>query len=189
MSAPDRGFALMKAPLVLARAYDASPFVRERNNYTKQLRDLLPQVRPANYSGIGRYPLNATYDHEEPGWQWANHQRHVGEELARLALAEALGVAGDGLPTEEWLIDGPWLVPGLAYFEIFVSLLARPGTYEIIEVARYPMRTESASIGFDVGYWASGNFSLICDTAVWPLWHPPPTEALAEISAGLSHLN
>jgi hypothetical protein len=106
-----------------------------------------------------------------------------------LALAEALGVAGDGLPNEEWLIDGPWLVPDLARAKEVVGLLGRQGTYEIIEVARYPSRTDAVSIGFDVGFWASGNFSLVCDTAVWPLWHPPPPEALVAISAGLSRLN
>lgn len=189
MSAPDRGVTLMKSPLVLARAYDSSPFVRERGNYVNQLRDLLPEVRPASYRGIGRYPLNADYDYEEPGWQWANRERPVGEELARLALAEALGVAGDGFPNEEWLIDGPWLVPDLACAKEIFGYTEQPNTYEIIEVARYPSRTNRASIGFDVGYWASGNFSILCDTAIWPIWHPPPPEALAAISAGLSCLN
>jgi hypothetical protein len=187
MSAPDRGFALMKFPQMLARAFESSPFARNFESCVGQLRDSLPHVRPENYRGIGRYPINADYDYPEPGWQWSDRpEPPIGE---RLALAEALGVGGDNFPNEEWLIDGPWLIPDLACAKGVADLLESQNIYEIIEVARYPSRTDAASIGFDVGWWASGNFSLICDTAVWPIWHPAPPDAMTAFSANLSLLN
>ena len=138
MSAPDFGFAFMKSPLVLDRAYASSPFVRGRATYINKLRGMLSHVQPTSYCGIGRYSLNADYDYVEPGWQWTDHERPDGEELAQLALAEALGVAGTSLPDEEWLINGPWLVPDLACAKEIVSLLERRSAYEIIQGARYP---------------------------------------------------
>lgn len=189
MSAPDRGFALMKLPQALATTFEASPLVGKYRGDFDKLRKSFPQARPAQYRGIGRNPINADYDLVEPGWQGANGELPIGEERARLALAEALGITGDGLPDEEWLIDGPWLVPSLACARKIFGYIERPGRYEIIEAARFPSRTRTESIGFDVGYWASGNFSILCDTAIWPIWHPPPSDVPAEISDCLSCLN
>ncbi len=147
-------------------------------------------MRPELYRGIGRYPLNADYDRGDPGWQWTKRDKTSGEERARERLAaEILGVDRDNLPEEEWLIDGPWLVPDLPLAEELLDLIEKRGDYEIIRAARYPSTTNGASLGFDVGYWASGNFSLVCDTAIWPLWHPPDVEALPHLKSHLDHLN
>jgi hypothetical protein len=187
MSAPDHGFVFMRTPTALARAYEESPFAGANEAYLVSLRDALPRVDPASYRGTGRYPLNASYDYKDPGWQWDKGQPRVAEELGRLAVEEALGdwrVTG-----EEWLIDGPWLLPDISCALQVRGFLEQPDAYELVEVALYPSRTGAASLGFDVGYWASGNFSLICDTAVWPLWHPPPMEAMSGLGAMLAGLN
>jgi hypothetical protein len=59
----------------------------------------------------------------------------------------------------------------------------------MIEVACYPSRTTAPAVGFDVGWWASGNFSIVCDAVVWPLWHPPPVEAMPAMAEYLQGLN
>jgi hypothetical protein len=187
MNAPVHGFAFMRTPVELTQAYDKSPFARANEAYLISLRDVLPRINPANYRGIGRYPINASYDYKDPGWQWDKGKPRVAEELGRLAVEEVLGdwrVTG-----EEWLIDGPWLLPDISCARQVRNFLEQPDAYELVEVALYPSRTGAAPLGFDVGYWASGNFSLICDTAVWPLWHPPPMEAMSGLGATLAILN
>ena len=177
----------MRRPVDLAMAYDRSPFSKARSDYLAELRRALAGLDPAKYRGVGRYPLNASYDYEDPGWQWERGQPRGAEGLGRLAMEEVLGdwrVTG-----EEWLIDGPWLLPDIASVRHVRSFLEQPDAYELVEVALHPAHTRAEPLGFDVGYWASGNFSLICDSAVWPLWHPPPKEALASIGPLLNALN
>jgi hypothetical protein len=187
MTAPAHGFAFMRKPSELARAYTASPFAGANNHYLSNLRNALPKLKPANYRGIERSPINASYDHPDPGWQRENRKPHPVEELGRHAVADILP---DWIATdEEWLIDGPWLLPDLESAGQVAGFFERPDAHELVEVALYPLRTEAAPLGFDVGYWASGNFSLVCDTAVWPLWHPAPLEALSRLSPLLDVLN
>jgi len=80
-------------------------------------------------------------------------------------------------------------LPDIAAASQVRSFLEQPDSYELIEVARHPARTRANPLGFDVGYWASGNFSLISDVALWPLWHPPPIEALSSLAPLLNALN
>ena len=89
----------------------------------------------------------------------------------------------------EWLIDRPWLIPSLEPAVEVLHLVSVAKEYELIEVAHHPVRTRRSSIGFDIGYWASGNFSIICDSLVWPLWHPPPPEAFQSLSCYAKKLN
>ncbi|HJU04895.1 MAG TPA: hypothetical protein VJ692_07045 [Nitrospiraceae bacterium] len=125
-------------------------------------------MRPEQYRGIGRYALNADYG-SDPGWQWSSSEKASGEEIARKRLAEILGVNGRDVSHEVWLIDGPWLVPNLDLAKELIELLENPSAYEIVEMTRYPSKTSCLSLGFDVGYWASGNFS--CEgTAQIPSW-------------------
>jgi hypothetical protein len=177
----------MRTAKDLAVAYSESPFCNARTDYLRELRGALTWIEPASYRGIGRYPLNASYDHQDPGWQWEKAKPRLAEGLGRLAVEEILGdwrVTG-----EEWLIDGPWLLPDMAAANHVRTFLEQPDGYELVEVARYPAQTHATPLGFDVGYWASGNFSIICDVAVWPLWHPPPTEALPGLARLLNALN
>lgn len=187
MSAPTRGFALMRQPAELAEAYDRSPFAKAMADYLPALRRAIAGLDRASYRGVGRYPLNASYDYVDPGWQWEKGARRSGEGFGRLAIEEMLGdwrVTG-----EEWMIDGPWLLPDLASVRHVLSFLERTDAYELVEVALHPESTQSEPLGFDVGYWASGNFSLICDSGIWPLWHPPPKEVFSLLAKLLAPLN
>jgi hypothetical protein len=44
-------------------------------------------------------------------------------------------------------------------------------------------------LGYDVGYWSGDHFSLINDTLVAPLWHPPQPEDFQELAAHAHELN
>jgi hypothetical protein len=60
--------------------------------------------------------------------------------------------------------------------------------YEIVELCSAP-EFPNDMLGFDLGYWGGGNFSILCDAAIWPRWHPPDPEALAELYRVLRELN
>jgi hypothetical protein len=190
MNAPDTGFALMQLPSVLNSAYQSSPFVTDAEKEIQNLRKTLPFILPNQYRGIGRYPFNADYDYALPGWQWSGNKAQKDQDRkARARLREILGIKDDDLPQDVWLINGPWLLPELSHAREILDLLSSPEKFEIVEAARLPSRIKGASLGFDVGYWASGNFSLICDCAIWPLWHPPVIDALPELARKVAGLN
>lgn len=179
----------MRRSLSLARAYDCSPVAQARAADVVRARAALPNLNPENYRGIGRYALNADYDHKDPGWQWSKERSGVDERLGTLALEEALGLEKGVWREDDWLIDGPWLLPDMNAALHVRSFIEDMAAFELVEVARYPFRTARPSLGFDVGWWGSGNFSIVCDAVVWPLWHPPPAAAIPILVEGLSKLN
>lgn len=189
MSAPDSGYALVRLPGPLDADFGSSPLAKESGDYLERIRESLGFVAPQRYRGIGRYPLNADYTHVAPGRQWDVKLPAENDAGAMGRLREMLGIKGIEFPEEGWLIDGPWLIPGLPAARELQRLLEQPELFEIVEVARFPARTSTAGLGFDLGYWASGNFSLICDCAVWPIWHPPHLDALDELHRLLGSLN
>jgi hypothetical protein len=185
MSAPDSGYALMKRADVLERAYASSPVAKK----TADVGRTLSFIQRYRYRGIGRYPLNADYPYVEPGWQWSERLTADLDAAARSRLRQIVGSDVGILAQDEWLIDGPWLIPDLKMAAELMQLLSAPREYELMEVARYPARTTRTPLGFDVGYWASGGFSLICDSMVWPIWHPPDVEALDHLARHAAILN
>jgi hypothetical protein len=69
------------------------------------------------------------------------------------------------------------------------ALLDRPEDYELVLLERDLSGPGSSVLGYDVGYWASHHFSLICDTLVMPLWHPPQPEDFGELAELARRLN
>ncbi len=45
------------------------------------------------------------------------------------------------------------------------------------------------TIGFDVGCWGSGHFSLIADAMIIPQWHPCPPQQLGSLESWARVLN
>ncbi|HPD45596.1 MAG TPA: hypothetical protein P5279_04825 [Anaerohalosphaeraceae bacterium] len=68
-------------------------------------------------------------------------------------------------------------------------LLDRSERWEIIRVRREVFAPGADTLGFDVGYWNSDHTSLIADSAVTPMWHPPAPEDWAETAEKLAGLN
>ena len=179
----------MRSAGPLNQAYEASPIAQEYQEEFSQLRQAFGFPRADRYGGNGRYPLNADYPYQPPGWQWSREEFIDVDAIARSQLCDVLGIVEGQLPKEDWLIDGPWLIPDIKRAQELKRLTVSPEQFEIIEVARHPVRTKTPSIGYDIGYWAYGNFSLICDCAVWPLWHPPDPSDNKELAKWLGNLN
>ena len=102
---------------------------------------------------------------------------------ARLRFFE---LVGDDIAESDF--DGD-LLPDLdAAREVF-SLLESPDDYEIIRLVRESFLDDVDCLGFDVGYWGGDHYSIICDSAVRPTWHPPRPESFEELAGQLTRIN
>ena len=81
------------------------------------------------------------------------------------------------------------MLPACAAAAQVRDLLDHPEDYEIVSVSRDVSASAYASFSFDVGYWGGDHFSLICDVAVAPRWHPPDPSDYAELADRLRGFN
>ena len=175
-----RAFALMRHPVELEAAFVESPHYKRGQAFIDPLRALLPIDLASRYRGIGRFPFTE-FPERGPGWQ-GNAEYDDGEAKARALLAAFLGPYDMVTPYPR-----AFLTQGSQAANVRTALV-REDAYEIIELC-----TQSEApmdlLGFDVGYWDGGNFSILCDAAVWPTWHPPEPEAIAELARRVAGLN
>lgn len=179
-------FALVKQPDRVLEEYARSDFAISNRDELARLRACLHRLDPSHYRGISRRPLTAFRDMspaeiedlERRGWDFRTNERAL-RLLRSLAIPSPLND-----PSEEG-----FLLWTLADAERIRELLDRPGDYEIVRLLRDPMGLPASFLGFDVGYWGSDHFSLICDSAIMPRWHPPDREDYDELAANLDRLN
>ena len=143
------------------------------------------QVGPlpfTHYRGIGRYPFTE-YPVPDPGWQGSGNPNDDDQEPAARALLEGFLSADD--------YETPYpraFVSNLEQAHQIRAALKAPGKFEIVELCMQPERPAEL-LGFDIGYWGGGNFSILCDAAIWPIWHPPEPKAFEALSAFTRKLN
>jgi hypothetical protein len=175
-----RAFALMRQPDQLEAAFVSSPHYRRAQAVFDSLRAALPAGLPLHYRGIGRFPFTE-YPERGPGWQ-GEPVADDGEARARELLVRSLGPWDYQTPSPRAFLSEHRLATGVH------TALLQTQAYEIVEICVFP-EVPSELLGFDVGYWGGGNFSILCDTAIWPTWHPPTVEAIPELVRHVTHLN
>jgi len=177
------GFALMKMPQALNAAYELSPFAQRNRDEIVRLRETITAVNPAAYRGIERWPLSEISE-PDPGWVAATPPitLRTHDDNARQRLLEILGAdhACEHYPC--------CLVPTLAQARELRRLAARPEEYELVRLSR-GNPDSGRLLGFDVGDWGGGNYSILCDSIIWPIWHPPVPAALGDLTHHAESLN
>ena len=176
-----RAYALMRRAAELEEAYRSSPFYERARAHLDALRAALGAVPFSSYRGIGRYPFTE-YPESEPGWQWADIKPDESEPEARAVLARFLGVDDHQTPYPR-----SFLAQASHAKEVHATL-TRPEKYEIVELCASPDHPQNL-LGFDIGYWGGGNFSILCDAVIWPLWHFPTPDAFSELAQFAGKLN
>jgi len=176
-----RAYALMQRPLELEAIYRSSPLYERWHCEIDAIRSRLPDRLRQCYRGIGRYPFTE-YPELGPGWQWSAGSADDIEPEARKLMLGFLGAYDYETKSPRAFLE---------HAEHLKAVLAalHSTTYEMVELctgAEYPQNL----LGFDVGYWGGGNFSILCDVVVWPVWHPPtrdmlplPAQAFRELNA------
>lgn len=176
-----RAYALMRYPNQLEASFMSSPYTARHSSYLEELRTVLKNVLFAEYRGIGRYPFTE-YPEPEPGWQWEKNKLTDDEPVARSLFTSFIPTDDDSVPYPRAILDK------VDQARAVQQALVNPEKYELVELCTLPDRPCEA-FGFDVGYWGGGNFSILCDVALWPLWHPAVAEAFSELPSFLGDLN
>jgi hypothetical protein len=172
--------------------YHATELVRKNLQSLKQIRDAVAFVEARNYRGISREPLMPWSSIDERLLQRGVPTR---VDLRREQTARRRFLEMVGEDREEWdhyvfgVDYNKALISSLRIARELYGVLDKPEDWEIVELARETYGTDYDVVGFDIGYWGSDNFSLICDTVVTPRWHPPAEEDLAELAQRLRGLN
>jgi hypothetical protein len=84
------------------------------------------------------------------------------------------------------------IVPTIENARELFTPLENPSEYEIVRLSQSSADEacdHENDLGFDIGYWGSDSYSIICDSAIWPRWHGPPDDVLPELAKRLAELN
>ena len=147
------------------QTYDNLDFVKKNQDNLNQLRLLLNFLNPNQYKGFGRQHLTSHpyYPTGQSGLSEEIQENDSWDNLnARKKLAE-LEYSSES--------NDEFYFQKLQDAEHVYGLLDSKAYYEIIEVSDERVIT-SKTLGFDIGTWWS-SYSLIADTFIIPMWHPP----------------
>jgi hypothetical protein len=172
-------------PTALVRAYDESMRTHEAVQLFQRLCESLKPLPREAYRGSSRLPLmplpslnpEILRTFEETGCDVKTEQAARRRFLALVGEEDSAGDFDEDL------------LPDLAAARDVFSFLASPTEYEIVQLAREPFLVDVDCLGFDVGYWGGDHYSIICDSAVRPLWHPPQSECFDELARELKMVN
>jgi hypothetical protein len=177
----------------LVVAHEADFFRKGGQEYLRSLWSALDFINPKDYRGIAREPLEPWSLTDE---RLLREKADTLKDIHQDETARRRFLALNREDREEWITryrDG-WnyntaLIQELNVAQELQRLVDTPEDFEIIEVARSTFGTKFDFLGFDIGYWGSDHFSLICDSVVMPRWHPPEPELFEELGKHLYCLN
>lgn len=180
------GHILILRPDLDLERYEVADFTKANRHHLKRLRDLLNFINPINYRGTGRdffdtwpYMVNSKGEVE----LYEDNDSTIHDNLtARKKLAELEGKAGNHDSFDDLTF---YSLPDM--LEVF-GLLESKDDYEIIQFLENEPNTTLHTLGFDIGYLAT-DYSVIADTAIKPIWHPPDFEDMGDIIEHLRKLN
>ena len=181
----DGGFLVVRTPASWYREFEVRAHSLEFEqgwgegwaDYRKRVRAEFPKVDPASYEGIDRAPmerwdpdLNARLPKEYADDRDVAAQRTI---LARLGP--------DPDPLYEVESFAAELLPDLGLAAEVAAAADCPDEWEVIQVRRVLDGVRSTTLGFDIGYWGRGWYSILRDCVIAPQWHPTPPEAFAAL--------
>jgi hypothetical protein len=175
-------FALMKMPALLNAAYERRPVVQRNWDELRQLRQAFRGVDPTAYRGIERFPLSEIPESFAGSDEVTTSSSSIVDDAeARRRLIEILGDHEcDHYPCS--------MVETFAQAHELMLLMDHPEEYEVVRLSRGDSG-KGALFGFDVGYWGGGNYSILCDSVIWPMWHGPVPAAFNDLSHHVACLN
>lgn len=187
-----RGFVLLRKADKVVAEYNASDIAQKNLVFLEQIRKAVSFLDPRDYRGISREPLLPWSSIDE---ELLKSGARTLADLKREQKARRKFVQISGEDREQWdhYVDGTdynkALMLSLDVAKALHGFLDNAEDYEIVEVAREKWGTDYELLGYDIGFWDSGDFSAICDTVVMPRWHAPDVIDLTELADRLRGLN
>ncbi len=179
-----RGYLLVRHPQFALRNYEGCPFAVENKSELEKLRAAFGCIDASAYRGFDRQQLMPFPSLNEAIIQsFRDNGIDMDSDSAarrfyhdKLAEEQAHGeIDGDG---DEFST--------LADAREVWSRLCEPDTYEIILIS-VTGEASGELLGYDVGWFS--NYSIINDTFVRPIWHPPDPDDYAEMNGFAQGMN
>jgi hypothetical protein len=137
------------------------------------------------YRGISRFPIQPLPS-PNPEILRAFTESGCDVDTEYAARRRFLEILGEDIPDTDF---DEALLPSFSAAQEIFALLEAPGEYEIVHVRREAFCNDADCLGFDVGYWGGDHYSIVCDSAVRPLWHPPQPDCFDELACALATVN
>jgi hypothetical protein len=179
------GYGILRKAAPLVASYDASMVSHKAFDLFNNLCEALGQLPRTNYCGISRFPLQPLPSTDPAilrSFEDRGSDVHI-NFAARLRFLKFHERRQRVIDFDEDL-----LADYSTAAEVF-SLLESPDDYEIVQLVRDPFCNNAECLGFDIGYWGGDHYSIICDSAVRPTWHPPQPECFEKLAKELSLIN
>ena len=178
------GYSILRRADLLVDEYEKSDSALQNREHLAALRLATSPLNPRRYRGISRQPLEpeATRDLA------IRQELEPAAKLGRNASARARFRKLVGFPEYDPEASEECLAKLEDAEEVF-SLLETPEEYEIVLLEKDDSESHPLILGYDVGYWSGDHFSIIYDTLVAPLWHPPQPEDFQELAVCARELN
>ena len=179
------GYGILRMPAALVQDYDSSMRTHQAWELFQRLCDALKSLPRSDYRGISRDPL-MPLPSSDPEILRAFENTGGDMHTNRAARLRFMRVLGDDYPLSDFDND---LLPDFSHAAEVFSLLESPGEYEIVQLVRDDFCNNGDCLGFDVGYWGGDHYSILCDSAVTPLWHPPQPDDFNKLAKQLQRVN
>ena len=160
-------------------------FVQQRDwtRNIERLHSSLPTLDPSAYRGISRNPITAFPTADLDQLSFSDSGDVALHTTARLAMLEF----------QQRVSPDDYGHAMLATYNHAqeVYILLDPTTrnnYELL-CLRQDEQSEDTTIGYDIGYWGGDFFSIICDSMIMPMWHPPSWDDLPSLAQQAASLN
>lgn len=159
-----KGYLIIWTSEKSIQTYYNLDFVKRNQDNLNQLRRLADFLNPNQYKGFGRqlltshpfYPTGqeGLIEDIEENDEWDNLKAR--KKLAELEYNES---------------DDEFYFKEMQDVKRVYELLDSKSDFEIIEISD-EKETTRKTLGFDIGTWST-SYSLIADTFIIPMWHPP----------------
>jgi hypothetical protein len=166
--------------------YESLDFVAKNKNSFDRLRTLTNFIEPRNYKGFGRTTFTADpfYFKNATKQIMVLPNTTITSDENKLAKYKLLEI--ENKQTENFKID--WYFDNLEDAISVYELLEDRTKFEKIELILGQKEILPKSYGFDIGY-STADFSIIADTAIKPMWHPPDFDDMDDIISQMKKLN
>jgi hypothetical protein len=179
------GYAILRMPRALVEAFDLSMRTHQAHDLFQSLCETLKPLPRSAYRGISRFALKALPS-TDPEILRIFEETGCDVRTEYAASRRFLELLDEDLPESDFVED---LLSSFSAAQEIFSFLEAPDDYEIVQLTREPFGEDVDCFGFDVGYWGGDHYSIICDSAVLPTWHPPQPESFAELARQLRVVN
>lgn len=165
----NEGYFIVLKPKYVVERFEKREIILQYLEEFTQFRNVYSSINPKSYKGISREVFGTYECFDKPNIRWYEQHDITKCGLARLRMGE---IQKD-LSFDLWYGEvTDKLLRNYDDVKDILSFMGDSSFFEVIFVRKTPFRINDNTLGFDIGYLESDQFSIIADIAVIPQWHP-----------------